>query len=115
MKETSGSFHERRRSHPMSSVAQIEKALKQILEEQAPQLARETGFIERERQLRGADFAQILIFGWLQEPEMTLDGLSQLAQIREVSISAPGLSQRFRETKRIKYPRKYGILQTEQF
>ena len=79
----------------MRSVAQIENALKQILEEEAAQLARETGFIERERNLSGADFAQILIFGWLQEPELTLDGLSQLAQIREVSISSPGLSQRF--------------------
>src|SRR5437667_6051736 len=79
----------------MRSVAQIENALKQILEEEAAQLARETGFIERERQLSGADFAQILIFGWLQEPELTLDGLSQLAQLREVSISSPGLSHRF--------------------
>ena len=44
----------------MRSVAQIENALKQILEEEAAQLARETGFIERERNLSGADFAQIL-------------------------------------------------------
>ena len=74
----------------MSNLAQIESALKEILEEQAPQLARETGFIERERNLSGADFAQTLICGWLQEPQITLDGLSQLAQIREVTISAPG-------------------------
>ena len=79
----------------MSNLAQIESALKEILEEQAPQLARETGFIERERNLSGADFAQTLICGWLQEPQITLDGLSQLAQIREVTISAPGLSKRF--------------------
>ncbi len=79
----------------MSNVAQIESALKQILEEEAPQLARETGFIERERNLSGADFAQTLVFGWLQDPQITLDGLSQLAQIREVTISAPGLSKRF--------------------
>ncbi len=38
---------------------------------------------------------QALILGWLQEPEITLDGLTQILQRREVSISASGLSQRF--------------------
>src|SRR5437868_14256316 len=85
----------RRRSSPMSNVAQIESALKQILEEEAPQLTQETGFIERERNLSGADFAQTLVFGWLQDPQITLDGLSQLAQIREVTMSASGLAAHF--------------------
>jgi len=65
------------------------------LEEEANHLARESGFVQRERNLSGADFAQTLIFGWWQEPQETLDGLSQVAQRREVSISASGLCQRF--------------------
>src|SRR5260370_21071165 len=39
--------------------------------------------------------AQTLIFGWLSEPEITLDGLTQVAGRREVEITASGLCQRF--------------------
>jgi hypothetical protein len=79
------------------SVSQIMEALQSILEEQACVLARETGFIQRERSFTGADFAQTLIFGWLQEPQARLSGLAQMFERREVSISASGLSQRFTE------------------
>src|SRR6266849_7343363 len=79
----------------MSSVPHCAETVQRILEEEAEQLARQTGFIERERVLSGADFVQSLILGWLQEPEITLDGLTQVLQRREVSISASGLSQRF--------------------
>jgi hypothetical protein len=58
-------------------------------------LAREVGFVERDRVISGADFVQSLILGWLQEPEITLDGLTQVLERRQVSISASGLSQRF--------------------
>src|SRR6266699_3581445 len=79
----------------MNSVPQAAETVQRILEEEAAQLAREVGFIQRARVLSGADFVQSLIFGWLQEPEITLDGLTQVLQRREVSISASGLSQRF--------------------
>ncbi len=79
----------------MISVTQIADTLREILEEEANALARETGFIQRERAFNGADFAQMLIFGWWEEPEITLDGLTQVAQRREVQISASGLNQRF--------------------
>lgn len=79
----------------MISVTQFAETLRQILEEEANQLAKETGFIQRERNITGADFAQTLIFGWLEEPEITLDGLTQIAQRREVEITASGWHQRF--------------------
>ncbi len=79
----------------MISVTQFAETLRQILEEEANQLAKETGFIQRERTITGADFAQTLIFGWLEEPEITLDGLTQIAQRREVEITASGWHQRF--------------------
>ena len=79
----------------MISVTQFAETLRQILEEEANQLAKETGFIQRERTITGADFAQTLIFGWLGEPEITLDGLTQVAGRREVEITASGLCQRF--------------------
>ena len=79
----------------MNSVAHFVETLERILEKEAEHLARETGFIQREREISGADFVQALIFGWLQEPEITLDGQTQVLQRREVSISASALSQRF--------------------
>lgn len=79
----------------MSSVSQIVQALEELLNERANILAKETGFIQRVRTFTGADFAQAMIFGWLQESEVTLEGLTQILRRREVTISGPGLSQRF--------------------
>jgi hypothetical protein len=79
----------------MNTITHVVETLEQILEEEVEQLAREVGFVKRHVVLSGADFVQSLILGWLQEPEITLDGLTQVLERREVSISAPGLSQRF--------------------
>jgi Transposase DDE domain len=81
----------------MTSIAQLAEALQRILEEDAVRLAKETGFIERERAFNGADFAQALILGWLQRADERLEGFTQILERREVSISASGLSQRFTE------------------
>ncbi len=79
----------------MESVAQVGHILTQVLETEARELAKETGWQQRKRKLSGADFVQTLIFGWLQEPNITLDGLTQVAARREVFISSSGLNQRF--------------------
>jgi hypothetical protein len=79
----------------MTSVPHVAEAMQRILTEEADQLAREVGFIQRLRVLSGADFVQTLLLGWLQEPEIAYDGLIQVLGRREVSITAAGLSQRF--------------------
>lgn len=79
----------------MSSVSPIAQALQRILNTQADVLARESGFIQRERAVSGRAFVQALIFGWLQDPQTTLDGFTQILQRWEVEISGSGLSQRF--------------------
>ena len=50
----------------MANVAQVEQALKHILEERAKVLARETGCIERQRKFNGADRLANVGF-WLAE------------------------------------------------
>jgi hypothetical protein len=80
---------------PRMSVAQRAETLQQILEEQAVRVAKETGFIERERAFTGADFAQALILGWLQRSDERVEGFVQILERRAVSITASGLSQRF--------------------
>src|SRR6266567_8876215 len=79
----------------MNTITHVAATLQRILGEEVEQLAREVGFVKRQGVLGGADLVQSLILGWLQEPEITLDGLTQVLERREVSISAPGLSQRF--------------------
>ena len=39
----------------MTSITHLTETLRQMLEEEATQLAKETGFIQRERNLTGAD------------------------------------------------------------
>lgn len=79
----------------MNSVSQMAEALEKILQEDIESVGREVGFLKRLRELSSADFVQTLIFAWLEEPEITLDGLTQVSGRREVSISASALSQRF--------------------
>jgi len=79
----------------MTTVSQIAQTLQTILNERANVVARETGFIQRCRQIDGAAFAQAEIFGHWQDPQTTVEGLTQILQRREVTISAPGLSERF--------------------
>lgn len=79
----------------MISVPQIEEAWQEVLEDDANRLARETGFIKRERNLSGADFVQTVVFGWLEKPDARLSRLTQVAQERNVTISEPGLAKKF--------------------
>src|SRR5438309_11355990 len=79
----------------MESVTQIEEHVRSILGPGAEQVARESGFIRRERQVSGSTFAQGLIFGWMHTPDARLEQLSQALGRAGASISAPGLSQRF--------------------
>lgn len=79
----------------MEKVSQIEPSLKQVLEERANVLARETGCIERQRKFSGADLVQTLVFGWLTHPDASLETLASMATIREVEVSDTAIHKRF--------------------
>jgi DDE family transposase len=85
------------RRNMMSSLAQEEEQLKVLFNERANSLARQTGFVQRQRKLSGADFVQGLVFGWLHQPQASLGELAGAVAYREVSISESGLAQRFTE------------------
>jgi hypothetical protein len=80
---------------PTREAVSAEQALLAVLGEQANVLARSTGLIVRQRQLTGASFASLLILGWLQDPEASLEALVQFGSSLQVDISAQGLDQRF--------------------
>jgi hypothetical protein len=76
-------------------VNQVAAAIEKVLREEADELARQTGFVKRQRNLSGATFAQTLTFGWLADPEASVGDLSQTAAAIGVEISPQGLDQRF--------------------
>ena len=81
----------------MDTVAQVCETLQEVLNVEARQAGRESGFIQRERKLNGASFVQTLVFGWLANPQASLEELSQAAATCGLEISAQGLAERFTE------------------
>jgi hypothetical protein len=79
----------------MSSVTQIAEQMKRILNEQANQLAKQTGCIVRVRKFTGAILLQTLIFGWQQHPDASLEQLASTAELGEVSVTDTAVDKRF--------------------
>lgn len=81
----------------MTTVAQLTQALQEVFTTTAEALARQTGFVQRTSKLTGALFAQTLVFGWLAHPQVSLEGLAQVAAAVGVTIRAQSLDERFTE------------------
>jgi hypothetical protein len=79
----------------MDSVSQICEAIVDILTVLTERLGRETRFVQRASALGAVDFVQTVIFAWLQEPDITLNGLAQVLGRREVCVTPSAFSQRF--------------------
>src|SRR5262245_54820843 len=77
------------------TVAQLAHTMQTVWTTIADEAARATGFIRRRRQLSGATFTQALVFGWLDNPDATLDDLAQAATTAGAPLSPPALDQRF--------------------
>ncbi len=45
---------------------EVAQAIQSVFSKETDELAKETGFIKRERKLTGSSFIKILIFGWIQ-------------------------------------------------
>jgi len=68
-----------------------------LLTDIADNAAQLSGFVQRRSKLTGAVFVQTLVFGWLANPQATLEELTKVAALRGVSITPQGLDQRFTE------------------
>ena len=79
----------------MTIIDQVATALQDVLTIVAHRLARETGFVQRDSKLGGAAFVTTLVCTYLANPDATLDELTQTAAALDITISAPGLAQRF--------------------
>lgn len=79
----------------MDILTRIADAMQGVLSEIADTIAIETGFVKRQRKVTGSRFAQTLVFGWLDNPDATLDELTQTGVDIGLEISPQGLDQRF--------------------
>ena len=78
-----------------ASVHEVATALQVVFNRIADDAAHDSGFVQRQSKLTGDVFVRTLTFGWLHNPEATLQELAQTATDLGVPISPQGLEQRF--------------------
>ena len=79
----------------MSTIPQVCAAIIPTVTTQAELAGRDSGLVQRKRKLTGDKLAQILVFGWLNQAQATLEGLSQTASTLGVKVSPQAIDQRF--------------------
>jgi hypothetical protein len=79
----------------MTTIAELCPVLQDLFIKTANRLAKETGFIQRDRQLTGAGFAQSTVLGWLNQPDATRSQLHHAVVKSGMRISLQGFDKRF--------------------
>lgn len=79
----------------MKILSQVAKSMQVVLTKAADIIGPKTGFIKRQREFSGSGFVQTLVFGWLSNPDSTLEELCQSAATLGIKISPQGLDKRF--------------------
>jgi hypothetical protein len=79
----------------MTTVTELNETVQRVLIQAAEAVAGTTRFTKRRSKLTGPAFVQTLVFGWLSQPQATLEELAQTAVALGVPISPQGLDQRF--------------------
>jgi hypothetical protein len=78
----------------MTTIAQVAQIMQVLLQDTARQIGRTSGFVQRQSPYGGAELAQTLVFGWLDNPQASLAALAQTGAALGINISAQGLDQR---------------------
>lgn len=79
----------------MTTIAEYSQIVQELLGKKANELAKTSGFIQRQRQVTGAGFAQALILGGLAEPAARRKQIHQQALEAGLPVSLQGFDQRF--------------------
>jgi hypothetical protein len=79
----------------MKTITELSHTLQELLGGKANELAKSTGFIQRQRQVTGAGFAQALILGGLSEANASRKQIHQQALEAGLKLSVQGFDQRF--------------------
>ena len=62
----------------MDILSKVTDEMQEVLTQSADDKAIETGFVKRKRKVTGSNFIQTLVFGWLDNPDATLEELIQV-------------------------------------
>ena len=79
----------------MSILQQVPDKMQTILETVPDEVAVDTGLVKRKRKLTGSALTQILVFGWLEDPEASYHNLTETAATLGIEVSRQALEQRF--------------------
>jgi hypothetical protein len=79
----------------MNIIPKIAESMQTILNDVANENAINCNFIKRQRKFTGSSFVKTLVFGWLANPNATLDELTQSAIDLGIDITPQALDQRF--------------------
>ena len=78
----------------MSILLQVPAKMQTILQTVPDEAAIHTGFMRRKRKLTGSALTQILVFGWLENPEASYQQLAETATMLGITVSRQALEQR---------------------
>jgi hypothetical protein len=78
-----------------TTIPQVARAMREVLTTTADAAAKATRFVQRTSPLGGATFNQILVFGFLGNPQASLEELTQTAATLGVPITPQAFDQRF--------------------
>jgi hypothetical protein len=79
----------------MLSVTHLAPVMQTVLNTDANEAARHTGFIRRQRKLTGSVFVRTLVFGWLENPKASVGSLTQTCSELGVDLAPSSLDERF--------------------
>src|SRR5260221_12861582 len=79
----------------MTSIPRLSRILRRLFVTEANQLAREAGVIQRERVFSGASLLQLLVFGWLTNPQGGPSYLARFAGSLGLKLSKQAIEERF--------------------
>src|SRR5579871_2463720 len=79
----------------MTELMDLAQTLQTLFTDEADDAARQTGFVQRSSPLTGARFLQTLVFGWLHDPDASLDDLAEVAADLGADVTPQALDQRF--------------------
>src|SRR5437764_15043736 len=77
----------------MITVPRMAKVLRQVFAQDAQELARSMGVIQRRRKFTGMSLALLFVLGWLHQPKAGSSALARFAGTLGVTISKQGIEE----------------------
>ena len=75
-------------------LGEIEGHVQSLFHERAEHWARSTGFVQRRSPISGSAFVQMLVFGFLNQPEATYTDVQQTMELQGIHVSPQAIEER---------------------